>query len=333
MAVLNTFAPTLLDLATRLDPNGSVATIVELLSQTNPILEDASWFQGNLPTGHRTTQRTGLAQAAFRALNAGGTVGKTSTAQIDEGAGLIELWSEVDCKLAELGGNTAAFRFSESQGIMESVNQFMAQNLFYGNVATNPLAFNGFATRYNSPTVGQQAQNVLSSGTVTGGDGTSIWLVGWGVNTVSCFFPQGSQAGLIHEDKGRTTIQTAVGAATGRLDVYQDKFSWSSGLCVRDWRYAVRGCNIDVSNLAAEAGAADLVKLMVKMIHRIPHLGMCRPVFYMSRTPREMLDIQAMNKASSQITVENVAGKLQTSFRGIPIRTCDAILETEAQLT
>ena len=331
MAVLNTFAPTLLDLATRNDPNGTPAQIIELLTQSNPVLEDASWFESNLPTGHRTTQRSGLATPGFRALNAGGLVGKTSTVQIEEGCGVVELWSEVDKDLAMLSGNTPAFRFGETQGLMESVNQFMAFNMFYGNTATNPLAFTGLTPRYNSLT-GATGQNIVNGGTVTGGDGTSIWLVGWNVNCVSMFYPKSSKMGLIHEDKGVVTVQTQLGAASSRLDVYQDKFQWKAGLAVRDWRYAARLCNIDVSNLAAEAAAVDLIKGMVKLIHRIPFLNSCRPVFYVSRTTREMLDIQAMNKASSQLTLETVGGKLQTSLRGIPIRTCDAILETEAQV-
>jgi hypothetical protein len=35
-------------------------TIVEMLSQVNEILDDMLWVEGNLPTGHKTTVRTGL---------------------------------------------------------------------------------------------------------------------------------------------------------------------------------------------------------------------------------------------------------------------------------
>ena len=60
MAALNATKLTLLDWAKRLDPSGKTAAIVELLMQTNDILEDIIWVQGNLPTGHQTTVRTGL---------------------------------------------------------------------------------------------------------------------------------------------------------------------------------------------------------------------------------------------------------------------------------
>ena len=40
---------TLADWAKRLDPNGTVPIIAELLSQTNEVLEDAVFKEGNLP--------------------------------------------------------------------------------------------------------------------------------------------------------------------------------------------------------------------------------------------------------------------------------------------
>jgi hypothetical protein len=90
----------LADWAKRLDPDGKVPTIVELLSQSNEVLLDMQWREGNLPTGHRTTVRTGLPAVAWRLLNQGVTPSKSTTAQIDEQCGMLEAWSEVDKDLA-----------------------------------------------------------------------------------------------------------------------------------------------------------------------------------------------------------------------------------------
>lgn len=69
MAVKGVNALTLADWAKRTDPNGKVDKIVELLSQTNEILTDMMFVEGNLPTGHRTTVRSGLPQpTAFAEL-------------------------------------------------------------------------------------------------------------------------------------------------------------------------------------------------------------------------------------------------------------------------
>lgn len=57
MATIGQTALTLSDLARRKDPNGRIAKIVEILNQTNEILDDAMFIEGNLPTGHKTTVR------------------------------------------------------------------------------------------------------------------------------------------------------------------------------------------------------------------------------------------------------------------------------------
>ena len=66
MSALAASHPTLLDLAKRLDPDGKIDVIAEILTQENPILEDLSFVEGNLPTGHRTTIRTGLPTPTWR---------------------------------------------------------------------------------------------------------------------------------------------------------------------------------------------------------------------------------------------------------------------------
>jgi hypothetical protein len=57
MAALGSNMLTLKDFAKRIEPNGKVGMIAELLSQTNEILTDMIWQEGNLPTGHRTVIR------------------------------------------------------------------------------------------------------------------------------------------------------------------------------------------------------------------------------------------------------------------------------------
>src|SRR5210317_371958 len=105
MATLSPNALTLADHAKRLDGDGKIPKIVELLSQTNEILSDAVFMEGNLPTGHRVVVRTGLPTVAWRLLNQGVTPSRSSTAQIDEQCGILEAWSEVDQEVAELNGS------------------------------------------------------------------------------------------------------------------------------------------------------------------------------------------------------------------------------------
>jgi hypothetical protein len=336
MATLGGSNQTLVDWAKRQDPNNKTAKIVELLSQTNAIVSDMTMVEGNGPTSHRTTVRTGLPTINTRQLNQAVALSKSTTKQSDEAAAIFEAWSEVDVDLAMLNGDENAYRLSESVAFLEAMNQKMASTLFYGNAATDQTVFTGLAPRYAASTGITTAPNVIkATGSPSGSDQTSIWLVGWGPNTVCGFYPKGSDVGLQHQDLGIETQEATAGFSGTRLRVYRDRYVWKMGLAVRDWRYVVRIANVDTSALVAQSGNADLPVVMSRAIDRLPSRGLCNPVFYMSRTPQSWLRVQALAKSNAAIAIDPAINQFgrqigDLSFLGIPIRTCDQILETEA---
>lgn len=334
MATLTNNVLTLVDWAKSRDPDGRAATVAELLAQQNEILDDMLWIEGNLPTGTRTTMRTGLPTVAWRLLNAGVQPSKSTKAQVDEQCGMLEAYMEVDKDLAELNGNTPEFRLQESTAFIESMNQEMGQTLFYGNSGLAPEEFTGLSPRYSSISGANNGSHVLNGGG-SGSDNSSIWLIVWGPNTVHGIFPKASKAGLIHEDLGLVTVETVAGIGGGRMRAYRDHWQWKCGIALRDWRYVVRIANIDISNLVAQSSAANLIKLMIKAIHRVPNLKMGRPAFYMNRTCFEMLDIQRRDDVitGGGLRYENVDGVITPTFRGIPVRKVDQLLETEAAVS
>lgn len=333
MATLSNGALTLADWAKRLDPDGKIPVVAELLSQSNEILEDAVFMEGNLPTGHRVVIRTGLPTAYWRSINQGIPTSKSTTAQVDESVGMLEAYARVDKDLAELNGNTSAFRLSEDTAFLEAMNQAQAQTLLYGNPATDPRQYLGLAPRFGAISGAGNAANIIDAGGVSSNN-TSIYLVVWGENTVFCTFPKGSKAGLVHEDQG---ILTVYDSSNNPYQAYQTHYQWKNGVVVKDWRYVVRIANINTANLVAESSAADLVKLMSRALDRIPNLGMGRAAFYMNRTVYSMLRIQALNKSQNAIDVKqglNQFGTPQswTQFEGVPLRRVDQILNTEARV-
>ncbi len=331
--VVNATVLSLIDMAKRTDPDGSAAVIAEVLSQTNEVQTDMLWIEGNLPTGHQTSVRTGLPSVAWRLLNGTITPSKSTVSQITEQCGILEAWSEVDPDLADLGGNRGAYRLGEAKAFMEAMSQEEASVLFYGNSGLNPEKFTGFAPRYASLSAGN-AQNIISA-SGSGSDNSSIWLIGWGENTITGIFPKGSTAGLRHDDYGEQTVGSITAIGTARMRALQERFQWKCGLAVKDWRYAVRICNIDISNLVAESSNADLQNKMIRAIHRIPNINACKPAFYMNRTCFEMLDIQRREdvRTGGGLNYANVDGVMTPVFRNIPIRTTDALTIAEVQVT
>jgi hypothetical protein len=337
MATLGSTLPTLLDFARREDNQGSVeATLIELLAQTNQILGDMVVVEGNLQTGHRTTVRTGLPSATWRMLNYGVQPSKSSTAQITDTAGMLEAYAEVDKALAELNGNSAAWRLSEDRAFFEAMNQAMAQTLFYGDLTTNPERFLGLAPRYAASSGSASAANVIKAGGAST-DNTSIWLVCWGPNTVHGFYPKGSKAGLQRQDLGE---QTLLDAAGGKFQGYRTHYKWDLGLSVRDWRYVVRICNIANSTLATAGDSTDtsanILKYMLMALNYLPAQGMGRPVFYMNNTVKMYLECKLINTkagaANPWLTMKDLTdgSGYVTQFMGVPIHRCDQITNAES---
>jgi Major capsid protein GP7 len=328
-------------------PNGDrIAAVVELLSQTNELLDDMLWVEGNLPTGHKTTVRTGLPQATWRLLNYGVPNGKSTTAQIVDTCGNLEAFSLIDSDIVKLNGMSREFRMSETRAFIEGMNQQFATTLIYGNVSINPERFQGLSPRYNTVTVANaaSANNVIDMGG-TGSTNTSVWIVTWGSDTTHGIFPSGQPTGLQSKDLGEWPVQDVNG---NTYMAYREHHKWSCGLSVRDWRYNVRLANIDVTLLNG-GSAANLINGIVRALYRLPTTGagtgpiqtsdatnvngaMGRTVIYCNRTVRTFLDLQAMNKSNVLLNLSEFNGRPVTTFRGIPVRTCDAILNTEARV-
>ena len=229
----------------------------------------------------------------------------------------------------------------------QGLSQQMATTIFYGNTSVNPERFMGLAPRYNtvSTASAQSAYNVIDAGG-TGSDNTSVWIVTWGANTIHGIFPKGSSnVGLVHEDKGEWRVMDPNDKPYWAL---VDHYKWEMGLSVRDWRYAVRIANIDVSDLATTS-AANLINLLIRAGHRLPTTSgnlstvtksdapsirgsMGRTVIYANRVVASYLDLQAMNKTNVHLNYGEWHGKIVNMFRGVPIIPCDAILNTESRV-
>lgn len=329
MATLASTTVTYLDLASRYGPDDKIAVIIELLNQDNPILKDAVTLEGNLPVGHKTTVRTGLPSATWRLLNYGVQPSKSTTAQITDTCGMLEAYAEVDKALADLNGNTAAFRLSEDRAFLESMNQEMATALFYASQDVDKEKITGLAPRYAASSTDKTniGYNVVKAyASASGDDQTSMWLVTWGNETTHLIYPKGSKGGFQHEDKGQVTLEDS---EKGKYEGYRTHYKWDIGLVVRDWRYNVRICNIDTS--AINATTVDLYAAMTKAYHKLPSHGRGKSVFYANATVIQALDLQAQEKGKYLLSFAQPAGgKPVLMFRDIPIVQCDALLDTES---
>lgn len=336
-------AVTLFDIAAGLDPDGKVARTINQLSQTNEMLRDMTFMEGNLPTGHKSSILTGLPVPIWRRLYQGVPPSKAQRASVTDSIGMLEARSEVDVQAYRLNGQSAAWRLNESGPFLEAMNQNAAETVIYGDSAANPERFTGFAPRFSSLTAGNGG-NIIDAGG-TGSNNSSVWLVVWGENTVTGLFPKGSPAGLEHQDLGE---YDAFDELNNRYRALGDLWMWKLGLTVRDWRYIVRIANINITDLMAGTGtqastaATWLPKLMIRAQALIPNAGMGRAAFYANRTLKSMLQVGALDRSQNALAIVPAANQfggvspggvqMDLQFFGTPVRTVDRILNTEARV-
>jgi len=331
--------PTLSELSKQLDPDGTLADVAELLNETNEILDDMPFYEANETTAHTHTVDASIPEGTWRKLNYGIKPKKGSTAQVSDTIGLLEQRSEVDVVLARMSRDISKFRLQEDRRIIEGLNQQLADQLFYGDTATNPAGYLGLSERYD--TIGQPSgkqtantlgmDHVLDVGGTTASKQSSIWLIGWGEGTAFGIYPKGSKAGLENMDLGEIDARDADGNV---FRAYATHYRIQQGLAVKDWRYIVRIANVEVGAMIDEAAINYLIDAMIDATNAIPSLGMCRPCFYMNRAVRSRLQKAAFRKSNMALGLDDVYGvQGQLNISGIPLKQCDALLTTESVLS
>lgn len=331
MGILGSTYLTLADKMKRETNGEHVAEIIEMMNESNTIMQDANVLECNDGASHTTTIRTGLPSATFRRLYGFVPPSKSTTAQVKDPTGMLETYSVVDVDLVDKAADKKMFRLSESEAFIESMNQSMQTEFFYGNTQTNPAGFDGLSIRYGALSTDEKniGYNVVDAGGA-GSDNTSIWFVTFGDQHTSLIYPKGSQAGMKHTDDG---ILTETNSTGGKRKVYQDHYKWDVGVSVRDWRSTCRIANIDVSDLEGNT-PADLLKLMRKAYYKINRfVGKGRTVIYCNTNLLEHFDAQVEDKDNIHFTHQEYLGKKTLSYRGIPIRECNTILSTEAKVS
>ena len=338
MAEINSNNPTLLDLARAKDPDGNPAQIIEMLNQRVDVLQDVTFMEGNLDTGHRTTIRAGLPTPTFTGLYERVQPTKGTLVQVEDTAAILEDYSEIAANLVDIDNNREAYRLGEDAAHMEGFYQKFANSLFYSDEDVSPKEFTGLAPRYNSLSA-DNAENIIDAGG-TGSDNRSIWLVVWGPQTCHGIVPKGFSEGIQMEDKGKVTSETS----DGMMEVYRTYMRMAGGLTLKDWRYVVRIANIDASLLSANSGkytpgtgfangCPDIHDLMFQAMSQVPSLAAGRPVFYMDRLCETSLGRQASAKSeSSTLTAENAGGQFIRRYHSVPIRRVDALASDEARI-
>lgn len=322
--------PTLVDLASCLDPEGNIIPIAEVLAKRDPILRLLRWKECNKTDGYLHGIRTGLPTPTWRKLYQGVQPSKSTVAQVTDTCGNVETYAEVDKDLADINGNTAKWRLSEQTPFFQAMGNAMAETIFYGDSDKNPDRFTGLAARYNTlKTTVPVHRNVISAGDIEGvspttGKVTSIFIMS--LDHIFGIYPKGSKVGLQHTDKGQQTHTNSDGSM---YEVYRDHYKWQAGMAQEDWRGCVRVCNIPVDEGEIALTSDQLIKLLIKAKNRIPADLRTNVHMFCAEEIKTALEVAALDKSSNVVKIIEAAGQFSTNFFDIPIEVSDSISLSE----
>lgn len=312
----------LLELANRIAPNGDMATIAEVMSRENAILLDIPCIEANSGSSHKDTKRTFVPKGQLRQFDKGVGRVATKTEPITFNIAMIEAYSKVDKAKCGIAPNPQQFRMDEAKGIIEGMSQTVADMILYGNSKMNPDETDGLATICSKI----DDKRVIDAGG-TGDALTSVYIVQWDKAEAKGIYPRNSKtAGIIHDDLGEQTVKDDEGLDYQALVSH---FQCHIGLGITNERRVARICNIPTS--AKEAEKINLSKLIIRALNNMKQQGK-NAFIYCNATVLSYLDIEALNKATVQL--QDAFGDYVTQFRaGNPLRLCEGILDTEAQVT
>ena len=324
MATLGAGYLTLADRLKRTENGKIAAEIIEMMSETNEVLQDANALQCNDGSNHVTTIRTGLPTAVFRNLYGFVPTSKSVTEQVKDVTGMLETYSVVDVDLVDKSENPKLFRLSESTAFIEAMNQKLSETIFYGSIKENAAAFDGLSVRYSKKSADEKkiGSNIIDAGASGTKDNTSIWFITWGDLHTSLLYPQGSQAGVQHKDDG---IQTETSSAGGKRKVYQDHYKMDVGISVRDWRSTCRIANISIAALKSESAPniEDLLNKAYYKIRRFAKTG--KTCIYCNSAVLMYFEAQLKEKTNVNFTIKEYLNENILHYKNIPIRECEQI--------
>lgn len=311
---------TFLELAKRTNDKDTIE-IAEVMTEVNEILLDIPMFEANRVDYEKITRRTYLPSGTWRKANTGVAATMSGTQEVTEHVARLEDRSEIDeIYLDGLNiNNPMELRRQEDIAHTEGLAQQISDALFESTLAGAPEEFNGLQVRLNN--VSQT--NVISAGGSS--TLTSIYVVDWG-NRGAYGIYSGKQGilGLQAIDHGKERLLDG-----NNLPYYGyvTQFVWNIGLAVKDELRTGR-----VANINSTFGGTytfdedDLIKLL-----NLNHFRPQTTRIYMNREMKVQMQIRAKDKSNMNWTnpISVLSGEPILMFGGAPVRTCEAIKNSE----
>ena len=296
--------------------------ILEELAKTNQMLLDAPIVEANDGTVHTHLVRTALPTPTRRVYNQGVGSSASQTKTIHDVMTQIAIYSKVDADLIKKAAHPQELLMSENAAFIQAMGLQQAEDIFYGNHDVDRANMDGFAKRRAS------LDELCISAGGTGSALTSIYLVKWGQNFCKYIYPRGSSGlGVNRTDKGIQTITAPTGS--GEMEAYVNYYTADYGLTVGMEKSLIRICNIDLT--ASDIGTTVIKAILKAKSKLAPGDGTVS--ILCNSDVMSLFDIATLDKSNVVYTAEDPWGREVNKIRDMRLRQCDALLNTESQVT
>lgn len=331
MATASTSKYGLVEQAKRLDPDGSLATIVEVLNRDmGDILTEFPWMPSNDVWTHKTVRRGTLPAGTWRKMNTGVGTEVSRTTEVLDVIGMLETYAEYDKEYIDSMPNDKVARMQEAAAFIEGLGQTLVSAILYSDANADPDKMHGLAARLGTI----DGEFVIDGGCSTASSVTSIYVVTPGQTEVHLIYPKNSPTlGVKHTNLGEVTITTATTglASASQFQGYRDHFQVKCGLVVRNPKCIGRVANIATSGTTNLFDEDDLITLLNEMKTN----GNTR--IYANQTIMTQGQIKLKDKTNVNWTAtpDALSGIPFLSFQGIPVRKIDKdiLLNTESVIS
>lgn len=342
---------TLAELVRREDPDGTLADIVDVLSETNAIVMDSTWIQCNDGSSHQHTRSVTEPTGAERMFGQG----------VQREAGVTEVVNEPTCMLASLSAPDADMMRQQPEGPelarakedafhVNGMTKTHVSRIFDGDRATNPLRINGVNNRsdYNTLSSDYVFDNANGNASVTANK-TSIYFFQFGHKMVNFVFPRGmgpNTSGLSNEI-GKSTVGPITmrdfgedmmidplnTTGTAMYPAFRTWFVIAFGIDIADPRMIKRVCNISTTNIDGSDDFSFDENPMIDAFNELENGGQ-GAVIYCNRTIKAQMMKRANIKGNASFTQdregEGPFAHPVLRFWGIPVREVAQITNTQA---
>lgn len=341
MATLQQTTLSMIEAYKGVDGKGRLIDVIEVMNNTSQyIMDDWVWEMCNSGTKHVTSIRTGLPTVSWGALYEGVPQSKAGRQQVDDTTGFVEALAQVDKRQLDLyAENREMIRSQEARTYIEAMSQELVTAMFYYNPATNVRHPKGLGARFGVKATSGAGNQIVDAGG-SGSDNTSIWMVEWGGDGLRAIYPNGTTGGIVRENKGEQRIADASG---NPYYVEEELFRCHCGFTLGDWERVSRIANIDVSDM--RAGSVELYDWLRQGYYKLKSRRTAkvmdtkapgRVAIYCNNDVMQALDALATNAGTTdnftRLKYGEIEGREVLTYRGIPIRETDAILNTEARI-